>query len=125
MSRISMLSAAAVAVLAMSGCADQSADAGMENDGIEPPVAAGNGNDDTGYGGANGDDLANGCNADAASSALGQEASADVVEQARQDAGAQLVRTIAPDQVITMEYHNSRLNLKVDEANVVTSVTCG
>ena len=56
---------------------------------------------------------------------LGQEATADVVEQARSLAGADRVRTLAPDQMVTMEYHPSRLNLIVDGSNVIVEVRCG
>ena len=65
------------------------------------------------------------CDADAARGVIGQQATEEVVEQARQAAGAQLVRTLAPGQMVTMEYHFSRLNLHVDEANVIVDVRCG
>lgn len=65
------------------------------------------------------------CDPDAARGAIGQEATAEVVEQARRDAGADLVRTLKPGQIITMEFHNSRLNLSVDDANVIVDVSCG
>lgn len=65
------------------------------------------------------------CNADAAGGAIGKVASADVVEQARRDAGAAVARTLAPGQVVTMEYRGDRLNLDVDGGNVVTGVRCG
>lgn len=65
------------------------------------------------------------CDADAARGAIGQEATAEVVEQARRDAGADVVRTLKPGQVVTMEFHNSRLNLSVDADNVVVAVSCG
>lgn len=71
------------------------------------------------------DETLNECNPDAARGAIGQEATADVVEQARVAAGANVVRTLKPGQVITMEYHASRLNLSVDDANVVVDVSCG
>lgn len=65
------------------------------------------------------------CDAEAACGFVGQEATADIVEQARQAAGAELVRTLKPGQMVTMEYHFSRLNLDVDEANVITGTRCG
>ena len=71
-----------------------------------------------------GEDMAR-CDADAARGAIGKEATAEVVEQARRDAGAAVVRTLSPGQMVTMEYHASRLNLDVDEANVVIGVRCG
>lgn len=66
-----------------------------------------------------------GCNADAARSAVGQVASAEVAEKARMAAGAQIARTLKPGQMVTMEYHASRLNIDVDANNVVTNVRCG
>jgi len=65
------------------------------------------------------------CDAEAARAFVGQEATAEVVEQARAAAGAELVRTLSPGQMVTMEYHFSRLNLDVDEANVITGARCG
>lgn len=65
------------------------------------------------------------CNADAVQSAVGQQATPEVVEQARVDAGADTVRTLKPNQAITMEYLEGRLNLLVDDSNVVTGARCG
>jgi hypothetical protein len=65
------------------------------------------------------------CDADAADGFVGQVASAETIEQARVAAGAAVARTLAPGQVVTMEFRGDRLNLMVDEANVVTGVRCG
>lgn len=72
-----------------------------------------------------GDAMDTSCNADAARGAIGKTATAAVVEQARKDAGAATVRTLKPGQVVTMEYRGDRLNIDVDERNVVTNVRCG
>jgi len=67
-----------------------------------------------------------GCNAEAAKpDALGKPATADVVDRARRDAGAQMARVIKPGQMVTMEYREGRLNIDVDEANVITNLRCG
>lgn len=47
------------------------------------------------------------------------------MEEARSAAGADRVRTIKPGQMVTMEYHASRLTLDVDEHNIVVNVRCG
>lgn len=65
------------------------------------------------------------CNAEAARSAIGKTASEEVIEQARKDAGAATARTLAPGQVVTLEFRGDRLNLDVDGDNVVTGVRCG
>ena len=65
------------------------------------------------------------CDADAANGAIGKTATTEVIDEARIAAGAAVARTLAPDQVVTMEFRGDRLNLMVDEANVVTGVRCG
>ncbi len=65
------------------------------------------------------------CNADAARSYVGQAASADVVEQARTAASAQVARLLKPGQMVTMEFRAGRLNIDVDDRNVITNVRCG
>lgn len=66
------------------------------------------------------------CNPDAArGDAMGQAATAEVVERARQQAGARTVRVLRPGQMVTMEYMEGRLNIDVDDKNVVTNVRCG
>jgi len=65
------------------------------------------------------------CDADAANGAIGKTATTQVIEEARLAAGAAVARTLAPGQVVTMEFRGDRLNLMVDEANVVTGVRCG
>ena len=69
--------------------------------------------------------VASGCDADAARGVVGEVATADVVERARRAAGAQIARTLKPGQMVTMEYHGSRLNIDVDAGNRITNVRCG
>ena len=66
------------------------------------------------------------CDADAArANAIGKVATADVVEQARKDAGARMARVLKPGQMVTMEYAEGRLNIDVDAGNVITNLRCG
>ncbi len=65
------------------------------------------------------------CDAAAARGAIGKTATADVVEQARIDAGVKRARTLKPGQVVTKEYDFNRLNLDVDGNNVITNARCG
>lgn len=65
-----------------------------------------------------------GCDAAAAQSAVGKQATPEVVEQARSDAGAKIARVLKPGQVVTMEYRGDRLNLHVDAKDAITSATC-
>lgn len=66
-----------------------------------------------------------GCEAEPAQSAVGQVATASVVEQARQRAGARSARVLRPGQVVTMEFDATRLNLDVDGESRVLRVRCG
>lgn len=65
------------------------------------------------------------CDADAASDFVGRSATADNVEAARDAAGADMVRTLSPGQVVTMEYREGRLNLHIDAGRTITRITCG
>ncbi|BAV95787.1 I78 family peptidase inhibitor [Lysobacter enzymogenes] len=66
------------------------------------------------------------CNADAAKSSLiGKTADAATVERARTAAGGHTVRVLKPGQMITKEYLDGRVNVHVDERNVIVDVGCG
>ncbi len=65
------------------------------------------------------------CDAAAVQSAIGQQATPEAIEQARKDAGADTVRTLKPNQPITMEYLQGRLNLVVDDSNTIAEARCG
>ena len=65
------------------------------------------------------------CNADAANGFVGQQATDDVIEQARVAAGAAIARALRPDMVITMEYRGDRLNLRTDTDGKVVGASCG
>ncbi|UHQ23497.1 Elastase inhibitor AFLEI Flags: Precursor [Lysobacter sp. 5GHs7-4] len=99
------LAAGALAVVALTACASQANPPQMSRP-LPPEVMS--------------------CNADAAkAAAVGKTASADVVERARTDAGAQAARVLKPGQMVTMEYQEGRLNIDVDENNVIVAVRCG
>jgi hypothetical protein len=65
------------------------------------------------------------CVATEAQWAIGQQRSADLLERARVAANASVARFLVPNQAITMEYLDSRLNLELDERNLVRGVRCG
>ena len=65
------------------------------------------------------------CQADPGQRFVGQAASEDIVEQARVATGANSVRVLKPGMMVTMEYSDSRLNLRVDEHGTILAVTCG
>lgn len=65
------------------------------------------------------------CNADPAQALAGQTYSNSIERQARTLSGARTVRALRPGQVITMEYDPERINLRLDERDIITSVGCG
>jgi hypothetical protein len=65
------------------------------------------------------------CNAAPAQFAMGRNADAALVNEARTRAGAKTVRVLRPNEVVTMEFNAERLNLTVDDAGRVTRVSCG
>ncbi|MEO5629554.1 MAG: I78 family peptidase inhibitor [Thermomonas sp.] len=69
--------------------------------------------------------VAGSCNADAVQAYTGQIATTGVIDAARKAAGAEMVRTLKPGQVVTMEYLEGRLNLHVDGNNAIVRGACG
>jgi hypothetical protein len=65
------------------------------------------------------------CIASQAQWAVGEPASAALLDRARRDATASVARFIRPNEAITMEYSPARLNLYLDEHDVVRSAVCG
>lgn len=65
------------------------------------------------------------CDASQVQGLVGQVADEAVLEQARTDAGAARARLLKPDQMVTMEFDGTRLNVEVDAGNKVLAVRCG
>jgi hypothetical protein len=65
------------------------------------------------------------CSAEAAQGYVGQKAERSVVESAIKASGAKSVRVIEPDMMVTMNLRGDRLNIRVDAAGKITTITCG
>jgi hypothetical protein len=72
----------------------------------------------SGYGGKT-------CDATALQSQIGQQATPSVMEDLRTRSGSATARMLRPGQVVTMEYNATRLNLIVDDKDVMTAIRCG
>jgi len=72
----------------------------------------------SGYGGKT-------CDATALQSQIGQKATPTVMEDLRTRSGSSTARMLRPGQVVTMEYNATRLNLIVDDKDVMTAIRCG
>ncbi|MEO8367137.1 MAG: I78 family peptidase inhibitor [Pseudoxanthomonas sp.] len=64
------------------------------------------------------------CDATNVTAAVGRLPSVEVVEAARKDAGAEVVRTLRPGQAITREFRIGRLNLVLDAEGRIASAHC-
>ncbi len=65
------------------------------------------------------------CDANQVQSLTGQAYTDALGAQAQQDASAQDLRVLKPDDVTTMEFRGERLNIEVDAKGVVTGARCG
>lgn len=65
------------------------------------------------------------CDAGALQSQIGQKATQSVMEDLRSRSGAATARILRPGQLVTMEYNDTRLNLIVDDKDVMTAIRCG
>ncbi len=65
------------------------------------------------------------CSAEAAQGYVGQKAERSVVESAIKASDAKSVRVIEPDMMVTMDFRGDRLNIRVDAAGKITTITCG
>jgi PBP1b-binding outer membrane lipoprotein LpoB len=70
-------------------------------------------------------DTSQGCSSSAVENLKGKTATPELLEQARQQAGASTARILTPNSVVTLEYNGQRLNLNVDDQRVITRVSCG
>ena len=94
----------AVALSLLAGCSSTSESTAQEPN---APVASGR------------------CDAAGAQFAVGQQASAALLAQARAKAGAQDARFIGANDMVTLEYRSNRVNLNTDTNGKVVRVNCG
>ena len=71
------------------------------------------------------DSVSGSCDATKAQFAIGERASEELLNRARVAAGARTARFIRPNEPITLEFSTARLNLNLNDKDVVQSVTCG
>ncbi len=65
------------------------------------------------------------CDASSLQSQIGQKATQSVMEDLRTRSGSETARMLRPGQLVTMEYNATRLNLIVDDKDVMTAIRCG
>ena len=65
------------------------------------------------------------CKADGLGDLVGQPGTAELGAQALERAGARTLRWIQPNTAVTMDYRQDRLDIYLDEHNVVSKFSCG
>jgi hypothetical protein len=65
------------------------------------------------------------CDAARAQKLVGRIRSAELGAEALRLSGAKALRWIAPGTMVTMDYREDRLNLRIDPKNKVVKVDCG
>lgn len=73
----------------------------------------------------NSNDTAGRCNASAVQKFVGEQASPELLDQARHQSGAAIARILRPGDFVTLEYNDQRLTLSTDETMKVQRITCG
>lgn len=65
------------------------------------------------------------CTTDTISWVIGNAATPEVVERAQYESHSRDVRVVEPDQAVTLDYREDRLNLHVNKAGAIHEATCG
>jgi hypothetical protein len=65
------------------------------------------------------------CQADPGQEYVGRAASDEVVALVQSATGAKTVRVLKPGMAATMDFRDDRLNLQLDEHDVIVKVSCG
>jgi hypothetical protein len=65
------------------------------------------------------------CDATRITPLIGQPVSAANMEEAKRLTGAKTVRALRPGDIVTMEYREDRLNLRLDGKDRIEGASCG
>jgi hypothetical protein len=65
------------------------------------------------------------CQADKVQWAVGQEGNQANMGRVWRESGAGLIRPIGPNQAVTRDYREDRVNVELDDKNQITKVSCG
>jgi len=65
------------------------------------------------------------CHAERVQAFVGKSATQDVMRELWRGSGSGLIRPIAPGQAVTRDYRADRVNVHVNDDNVITGIDCG
>lgn len=69
--------------------------------------------------------VAGSCDATRITPLVGKPVTAPNIEEAKRLTGAKTVRTIRPGDIVTMDYREDRLNLRLDGKDMIEGASCG
>ena len=65
------------------------------------------------------------CNAEPVQHLLEERITTDLAERARIESGAAQLRDTHPNQPVTMDYNPQRLNIDIDDDDIIIRLSCG
>ena len=65
------------------------------------------------------------CNAEPVQHLLEERITTDLAERARIESGAAQLRVTHPNQPVTMDYNPQRLNIDIDDDDIIIRLSCG
>ena len=65
------------------------------------------------------------CNAEPVQYLLEERITTDLAERARIESGAAQLRVTHPNQPVTMDYNPQRLNIDIDDDDIIIRLSCG
>jgi Peptidase inhibitor I78 family len=65
------------------------------------------------------------CSAEAAQSLIGQPGTAETAQKAMALTKSKTMRWLRPGMAVTMDYRSDRLNITLDDQNLITRIGCG
>lgn len=65
------------------------------------------------------------CSAAPAQSLIGKVGTTDSAQNALTLTGSKTLRWLRPGMAVTMDYRSDRLNITLDENNIITQISCG
>ena len=65
------------------------------------------------------------CVAEAASWAIGNRVTDQVVERIRVDTHSESARVIRPGEAVTLDFRHDRVNVKLNERDAIVGISCG
>jgi len=117
---LAKFAAVSAGALMLTACVSSQMPISPANDDVDaappPPTVTPNGSSD---------EQGASCDLDAIQSAIGEPFDAANVSQLQSDSGARQVRVLRPGDMATMDHRPDRLNIHLDDQDVIEALRCG